>query len=52
MLNRISHNSEELCIVVDQLNVKFGRPHLLHILNVADVLLARKGKKTLAAEWR
>ena len=52
MLTRILHNSEKLCIFLDQLDPQLSQPQRRHILNMADALLVCEDKKTLAALQR
>jgi hypothetical protein len=52
MLTRILHNSEKLCIFLDQLDLQLSQPQRRHILNMADALLVCEDRKTLAALQR
>jgi hypothetical protein len=49
-----THNlhTEKSCIFLDRLGIEPSQPQRRHILNTADALLTREGKKTLAALQR
>jgi hypothetical protein len=52
VLTRILHNSARLRTFFDQLNIEMSKPQRQHLLNMADALLVREDKKTLAALQR